>query len=58
MAPRFLAGAACAFLLLAGPLQANGPLRSGPPVGSANDRRGFCPQWVTGPCAGKRLCPV
>jgi hypothetical protein len=58
MAPRFLACAACAFLLLAGPLQADTPLRSGPQVGSGNDRRGFCPQWVTGPCAGKRLCPV
>ncbi len=58
MAPRFLAGAACAFLLLAGPLQADTPLRSGPQVGEGNDRRGFCPQWVTGPCAGKRLCPV
>ena len=58
MTPRLLASAACAFLMLAGPLQADNPLRSGPPVGSANDRSGFCPQWVTGPCAGKRLCPV
>jgi hypothetical protein len=58
MAPRFLAGAVCAFLLFAGSVQADGPLRSGPPVGSANDRSGFLPQWVTGPCAGKRVCPV
>jgi hypothetical protein len=58
MAPRFLAGAACAILLLAGPMQADGPLRSGPPAGSRNDREGFCPKWVTGPCAGDRLCPV
>jgi hypothetical protein len=58
MAPRLLAGAACALLTLAGPLPADAPLRSGPPVGAANDREGFRPQWVTGPCAGKRLCPV
>ena len=58
MAPRLLAGAAFAFLMLAGPVQADGPLRSGPQVGSANNRSGFCPQWVTGPCAGKSLCPV
>jgi hypothetical protein len=57
MAPRLLA-AACTFLMLAGPSQADNPLRSGPPVGSANDRSGFRPQWVTGPCAGKGLCPV
>jgi hypothetical protein len=44
--------------MLAGPVQADVPLRSGPPVGSANDRSGFFPQWVTGPGAGKRLCPV
>lgn len=63
MSPRLLAGAACAFaacafLVLAAAMEANGPLRSGPPVGSANDRDGFFPKWVTGPCAGKRLCPV
>jgi hypothetical protein len=58
MSPRFLAGAACAVLLLAGPVPADEPLRSGPPVGAANDRDGFLPQWVSGPCAGKRLCPV
>ena len=58
MSPRLLAGGAFAFLVLAGPVQADAPLRSGPPVGAANDRGGFRPQWVTGPCAGKRLCPV
>jgi len=56
MAPGFLA--ACAFLLLAGPIQADNPLRSGPQVGSPNNRNGFFPQWLTGPAAGKRLCPV
>ena len=58
MAPRFLAGVACAFLVLVGPVHGDTPLRSGPPVGSPNDRDGFRPQWLTGPCAGKRLCPV
>lgn len=58
MPPRSLAGAACALLMLAAPIQADNPLRSGPPVGSANNRRGFFPQWVTGPCAGQSLCPV
>jgi len=58
MSRRFLAGAACALLMVGGPVQADSPLRSGPQVGSRNDRDGFCPQWVTGPCAGKRLCPV
>jgi hypothetical protein len=58
MAQRLLAGAACAFLMLAGPMQADSPLRSGPQVGAANNRNGFYPQWVTGPCAGQRLCPV
>jgi hypothetical protein len=58
MAPRLLSGAACALLMLAGSVQADGPLKSGPQVGARNDRRGFMPQWVTGPCAGQRLCPV
>ncbi len=58
MSTRLLAGAACAFLLLAGSMPANSPLRSGPPVGSPNNRDGFFPNWVTGPGAGKRLCPV
>jgi hypothetical protein len=50
--------AVCAVLLIAGAIHANPPLKSGPQVGSANDRDGFTPKWVTGPCAGKRLCPV
>jgi hypothetical protein len=58
MPPRFLSFAACAFVMLACPMRADSPLRSGPPVGAANDRDGFFPQWVTGPCAGKHLCPV
>jgi hypothetical protein len=58
MSRSLLAGVACSRLALAGDLNAGEPLRSGPPVGSANDREGFCPKWVTGPCAGKRLCPV
>ena len=49
-------GAVCLFVAAA--LQADPPLRSGPPVGAANDRDGFTPKWITGPCAGKRLCPV
>ena len=58
MPQRFLAGAVCAFFVLAGVMHADSPLRSGPPVGARNDRDGFFPKWVTGPCAGKRLCPV
>jgi hypothetical protein len=58
MAPRLLASAVCALLVLAGSMQADAPLKSGPQVGSPNDRDGFTPKWVTGPCAGKRLCPV
>jgi len=52
-----LAGVACSFLVYAD-LNAVEPLRSGPPVGAANNRSGFSPKWVTGPCAGKHLCPV
>ena len=33
-------------------------LKSGPPVGAENDRSGFRPQFVTGPSAGRSLCPV
>jgi len=58
MVLRSLAGAAVTFLMLAGPMQADSPLRSGPQVGSANNRSGFLPQWVSGPTAGKQLCPV
>jgi len=50
--------AASALLLLAGSVEADRPVQSGPQIGSLNNRNGFFPQWVTGPCAGKRLCPV
>ena len=55
---RLITGTALAFLLLAGSGRAGGPLKSGPPVGAANDRDGFRPQFVAGPSAGQRLCPV
>jgi hypothetical protein len=45
-------------ILLACSAMAADALRSGPPVGAENDRDGFRPQWVTGPAAGQRLCPV
>jgi hypothetical protein len=34
------------------------PLKSGPQVGDRNNLRGFFPNWVTGPAAGQRRCPV
>jgi hypothetical protein len=43
--------------LLAGTALAD-DLKSGPQVGCENDRRGFRPEFVTGPAAGKSLCPV
>ncbi|MCI0461209.1 MAG: hypothetical protein L0Z62_30040 [Gemmataceae bacterium] len=58
MPPRLIASAALAALLLGSIVSAQDPLQSGPPVGAKNDRSGFFPQWVTGPTAGKRLCPV
>jgi hypothetical protein len=58
MTPRLIASAAFAVILLGGNVQAQAPLKSGPPVGAENDRDGFYPQWVTGPSAGKRRCPV
>ena len=58
MSPRLFLGSACALFLFAGTLQAGSPLKSGPQVGSPNELDGFTPKWVTGPCAGKRLCPV
>jgi hypothetical protein len=57
MTPRLIACAALAALLLGGG-RAEGPLRSGPPVGAENDRSGFRPQFVAGPSAGRSLCPV
>lgn len=34
------------------------PLKSGPPAGARNNRRGFSPRWVAGFCAGQHCCPV
>jgi hypothetical protein len=56
VAPRFIVCAALAALLLGGAVQAEDPLKSGPPVGAKNNRSGFRPQFVTGP--GERRCPV
>ncbi|MFO0966820.1 MAG: hypothetical protein U0793_14705 [Gemmataceae bacterium] len=56
--PRPLLTLACSLLLFTADLYASEPLRSGPPVGAPNNRRGFTPKWITGPCAGKHLCPV
>jgi hypothetical protein len=47
-----------AVLLLASSATAADGLKSGPQVGAANDRSGFYPQWVAGPGAGERRCPV
>ncbi len=58
MTGRLLAGAALAVLLLGGSSQAETLLKSGPPVGADNGRSGFKPQFITGPSAGKNLCPV
>jgi hypothetical protein len=58
MSPRLIASAALAALLLGGNVSAEDPLQSGPPVGAKNNRNGFYPQWVTGPSAGERRCPV
>ncbi len=58
MTPRIIASAALAALLFGGNLLAWDPLRSGPPVGSDNDRSGFRPAFVAGPSSGQRLCPV
>ena len=58
MSARLIATAALATALLAGNAPAWDPLRSGPPVGSENDRSGFRPLLVTGPTTGKSLCPV
>jgi len=58
MTPRFIASAAFAVLLLASNVQADEALKSGPQTGAENNRRGFYPQWVTGPSPGQRRCPV
>jgi hypothetical protein len=56
MTARLLLGAVLAAALLGGPVPADGPLKSGPPVGAKNNRSGFFPEFVTGP--GKPRCPV
>jgi hypothetical protein len=52
------AGVAFSLFVFVGDLIAQDALRSGPPIGAPNNRRGFSPNWVTGPCADKQLCPV
>jgi hypothetical protein len=58
MTSRLIASAALAALLFSGTGLADERLKSGPPVGSRNNRGGFYPQLVTGPGAGERRCPV
>ena len=58
MTSRLIASAALAAVLLGGTVQAEDPLKSGPPAGSRNNRSGFYPQFVTGPLAGQNACPV
>ncbi len=58
MTARLIAGAAVAVLLLGGDVPGKEPLKSGPPVGARNNRSGFFPNWVSGPCAGRSHCPV
>jgi hypothetical protein len=58
MTPRFIASAALTAFLLAASVQADEPLKSGPPVGAKNNRKGFRPQFVAGPSTGQTLCPV
>ncbi len=63
MSARLIAAAALGAVLFVGsgladtPLP-SGPLKSGPQVGDRNNKRGFFPQWVTGPATGQRRCPV
>ena len=47
-----------ALVLLAGGDVAADDLKSGPPVGARNNRRGFFPNFVAGLSAGERRCPV
>jgi hypothetical protein len=58
MSARLFATAVLATVVFAGNAPAWEPLRSGPRVGSENDRSGFRPLLVTGPTTGKSLCPV
>jgi hypothetical protein len=53
-----LSGVACSFLVLSGAVNSSEPLRSGPQVGESNNRRPFGPKWLSGPWAGKGICPV
>jgi len=57
MTTSLIAGVALA-AMLTGPLPAEMPLKSGPPVGAKNNRNGFYPQIVAGHLAGQRRCPV
>jgi hypothetical protein len=56
MSPRLVTGTVLATLLLGSALQAEEPLKSGPPVGARNNRSGFMPQYISGP--GEPRCPV
>jgi hypothetical protein len=58
MTSRLFAAAVLGVLLLGGDAPAKEPLKSGPPVGAGNDRRGFLPQYVAGAFTGERRCPV
>ncbi len=58
MTARIIASAALVALFIAGNAQADDMLKSGPQVGSRNNRGAFYPNLVTGPGAGQRRCPV
>ncbi|MCI0683492.1 MAG: hypothetical protein L0Y71_15415 [Gemmataceae bacterium] len=59
MTPPIFASAALAAVLFGADVPVHKPpLMSGPPVGAANNRSGFRPQFVAGPSTGQRLCPV
>jgi hypothetical protein len=65
MTGRLISSAVLTAILFADTMQAHDPfkvdfpaLKSGPQVGARNNRRGFFPQHVTGPAAGKHVCPV
>jgi hypothetical protein len=58
MTSRLIVSTVVAVVLLASDGPAAGPVQSGPPVGAANNRSGFFPQFVAGPSAGKSMCPV
>lgn len=59
MSSPLITGTAFAALLLSGPGLPEEPLRSGPPVGEANRRGAFFPEFVAGQYAGDaRRCPV